>query len=310
MGHGAPVSPDMAAPGGAPPYGAPYDPAAGPPAYPPTAGGYPPAAVPPGYPPAGDAAGSGYAAPPAADAAAPWRGGSSSTFQTAMESARRDLDAGRVVEAHQQLSIWYDDPRLSPAEQQQLCDLLDQVAGTVVYSTQNLLEAPVEVQPGERLEDIAQRYQVSPQLLAKINGIEDPNSLRPGERLKVVRGPFAAVVNVEKKQLTVLLNGAYAGRFPIGIGAEHPPQEGQFAVTEKAVKPTYYGPNRTVDPEDPANPLGKRWIGLGNQLGIHGTNDPANIGRNGLPGCISLGDRDADDVFDILSVGSRVIIRR
>ena len=64
------------------------------------------------------------------------------------------------------------------------------------------------------------------------------------------------------------------------------------------------------EPDDPANPLGERWIGLGDRLSIHSTNNPSSIGKSDLPGCISLKPRDAEDVFDILSEGSKVVIRR
>ena len=235
---------------------------------------------------------------------------SSSMFNTMFEAARRDLDAGRIADVHRSLSTFYDDPRLTQFEQQRLTELLDQLAGTTVYSTQSLLEPPHDVQPGERLEDIGQHYNVPWQLLAKINGIDDPQTLRPGERLKVVKGPFSATVSLEKRQLTLMLGGMYAGRFPIGLGREHPAVEGTYVVTDKLRDPTYYGADRAIEPKDPSNPLGDRWIGLGKQLAIHGTNDPKNIGRTDLPGCISLSPRDADDVFDILSLGSRVVIRR
>ena len=158
-------------------------------------------------------------------------------FAAALEQVRHELDAGRLSEAHYQLSRWYDDPNLTPQEQQHLNELLDQLAGTVIYSTQNLMEPACEVQQGETLERIAQRYNVPWQLLAKINGIEDPHSLRPGERLKVVRGPFSAVISLEKHTLTLMLNNAYAGRFPIGVGQDFPPPEGQYFVNDKLVDP-------------------------------------------------------------------------
>ncbi len=229
----------------------------------------------------------------------------------AIDAARRDLESGQLAAALQKLSTWYDDSRLTPTEQQQLNQLLDQVAGTVVYSTQHLLEPPYEVHPNERLEDIAQKYSVPWELLAKINGIDDPANLRPGERLKVVRGPFSAVVSLEKRQLTLLLaDGSYAGRFNVGLGREHPPREGMFAVSDKVPNPVYHGADRAVAAGDPSNPLGQRWIGLGSELGIHGTDRPENVGRTDLNGSISLSPRDVADVFDILSVGSKVVIRR
>ncbi len=185
------------------------------------------------------------------------------------------------------------------------------MAGTVVYSTQNVLEPPYEVQPGERLEMIGEKYQVPWQLLAKINGIDDPAALQPGERLKVVRGPFHAEIHLERRELVLLTaDNLYAGRFRIGVGSEHPPQEGTFAVSEKVENPVYYGRERAIGAEDPNNPLGERWIGLGKQMSIHGTNNPESIGRTDLPGSISLTEQDVEDVFDILSLGSRVTIRR
>ena len=277
-----------------------------------------PTAPPPQQPPQGNAPNVDYAAngpdplrgPP--DAGAPQAGGSGTGFTAAIQAARRDLETGQLDAALQQLSTWYEDARLSAGEQQQLTQMLDQVAGTVVYSTQHLLEAPYEVQPGERLEDIAQRCNVPWQLLAKINGIDDPQNLRPGERLKVVRGPFNALISLEKRQLTLLLDGRYAGRFAIGIGAEHPPQEGTYSVSDKVINPVYRSRDRAIDGGNPSNPLGDRWIGFGpgRELGIHGTDRPENIGRTDLPGSISLSPRDVADVYDILSLGSKVIIRR
>jgi LysM repeat protein len=266
-----------------------------------------PAATQPGY----DAPAADRYRGPAAGGPPPTEGGSASGFSTAMNSAQRELEAGQMASALRQLSSWYDDPQLTIAQRQQLHQVLDQVAGTVVYSTQHLLESPYEVQPGERLEDIAQRYNIPWQLLAKINGIDQPQNLRPGERLKVVRGPFSALVSLEKRELTLLLaDGSYAGRFPIGIGLDHPPQEGVYAVAEKAENPVYHGRDRAISAEDPSNPLGERWIGLGSSLGIHGTNRPDLIGRTDLPGSISLSPRDVEDVYDILTVGSKVTIRR
>jgi lipoprotein-anchoring transpeptidase ErfK/SrfK len=109
-----------------------------------------------------------------------------------------------------------------------------------------------------------------------------------------------------------MLKGRYAGRFLIGVGRDVAQLEGQYTVREKKTDPVYIGPDRVIasSSRDPSNPLGKRLIELGNQVGIHGTNDPRNIGRNEGRGSIFLSDRDIDDVFDILSIGSRVVIRR
>ena len=188
--------------------------------------------------------------------------------------------------------------------------LLNQLAGTVIYSREHLLVQPYEVQPGDTLDRIAQQYHVPAQLLAKINGLQDPNQLRPGERLKMVQGPFDALVNLRAQHLTLMLGGRFAGRFPISVGAEQATPEGEFTVKTKTPNPTYYGPDRVIDANDPSNPLGKYWIGLDDHLGIHGTNDPQSIGRAESRGCIRLHPRDIEDVYDMMTVESRVRILR
>ncbi len=231
-------------------------------------------------------------------------------FRSLMRSIQAKLDAGQLGEAHLALSKFYLHPRLTDDENRQLLGLLDQVAGTVVYSRQHYLEPAYRVQPGDTLERIATIYNVSAELLAKINGIRDPQNLAPGMELKVVRGPFDAVVDVNRYQLIVLLQDRYAGRFPIGIGRDQPLADGSFIVRDKKANPTYYGADRVIAAGDPANPYGDRMLDLGGRLAIHGTDNAQSIGRSDGRGAISLGARDIHDVYDILSVGSRVTIRR
>ena len=219
-------------------------------------------------------------------------------FARFMEAAHNDLEQGKLAEVHQTLSLWYDNPQLAPDEARQITELLDQVAGTVVYSPEHLLERPYTVQSGDTLPRIARAYGVPWQLLAKINGIQDPENLQPGQELKVVRGPFDAVIHLDTHELTLKLGGLYAGRFPIGIGRDQRDLEGTYFVEDKILQP------------DPNAPLGQFWIKLTDQIGIHGTNDPQYVGSDDGPGSICLDQQDIEDVHDILSIGSRVQILR
>jgi len=248
---------------------------------------------------------------PAAAAEAP---GFSEQFVHVMQGAKAQLDAGRLGQAHLELTSYYNSRRFAPAESGVLTELLDQLAGTVVYSRQHLLEPPYRVQPNDTLDRIAAAYQVTPELLVKINGLRDPRDLQPGSDLKVVRGPFEAVVDLSRYEMTLMVGGRYAGRFPVGVGRDRARLEGVYVVQDKKVRPIYYGPsNAVVASEDPSNPLGGRLINLGTVTepwGIHGTDNNKNVGSNEGRGAICLTQRDIDDVYDILSVGSRVTIRR
>jgi len=231
-------------------------------------------------------------------------------FVAAMGGVQKILDEGRLSAALLSLSEWLDEPSIPPEEYAQLLDLLDRLAATVIYSREHLIEPAYRVQPGENLYQIADRYQTPWQLLAKINGVADPHQVRPGDTLKVMRGPFDAVVNLRTNEVTLMLRGHYAGRFKCAVGQDATTPVGEYAVREKKANPTYYGPTGIVDADDPGNPLGERQLDLGSKISLHSTNDPNGIAPNETRGSIRLGRADAEDLYDILSVGSRVAIRR
>jgi lipoprotein-anchoring transpeptidase ErfK/SrfK len=228
-------------------------------------------------------------------------------FRTAIESALTKIEAEAWKDALIKLTPHYNDANLTADEFSQLVDLLDPLAGKVIYSTDHLIEPAYQSQPGDTLMNIADRYQVPWQLLANINGIENPETLLAGRELKVVRGPFRAEVSLSKKELTLFVDKLYAGRFPISVGNDPAPLPGQYQINDKQPGRTYYaaGTGQTIPIDDPNNPYGRVWLDLGNNLCIHGSSpNGASPGQ----GCIALSARDAGDVFGILSKGSSVVI--
>ncbi len=219
------------------------------------------------------------------------------------------LESGRLAEAHLELSRWYTSSDLIEADREQVTALLDRLTGTVVYSQEHLLEPPYEIQRGDTLELIAKQYQVPWEILAKINGLDDADRLPEGESLKVIRGPFRAVVDVRNGRLTLWLGERYAGRFEIGAGAEQTAPPGEFQVKNKVANPTYYGRDSVIDADDPENPLGELAIDLGDHIWIHGSQTSADLSEADPRGCVRLSARDMADVYDMLAVGSTVVIR-
>jgi hypothetical protein len=231
-------------------------------------------------------------------------------IESFMRTIRAKLDEGKLAEAHLLLSSLYADPRLSPQQSQAVNNLLSQLAGTVIYSQQHLLEPAYTVQPGDTIERIAAGYNIPPRLLSRINLIPDGEQPPPGKELKVLRGPFNALVYLERYELVLVLDDRYAGRMSIGIGGDHVRLEGDYEVQAKTANPAYRGRDISIAAGDPNNPLGELLLDLGNQIGLHGTNDPNSLGRFGGRGSIRLKNEDMEDLFRILSVGSRVSIRR
>src|SRR5204862_8062506 len=113
-------------------------------------------------------------------------------YEASMRAAQSLASQGKLIEALRELSRWYDHAAVPPEDQARLVDFLGQLAGTVIYSRKSFLAAPYLVRAGDSLESIAAQHQVPWQWLAKINGLDNPSNLMPGQQLKVVHGPFTA----------------------------------------------------------------------------------------------------------------------
>ncbi|MFO7901451.1 MAG: L,D-transpeptidase family protein [Planctomycetota bacterium] len=230
-------------------------------------------------------------------------------YQQARKEAESLIAEGDYHAALRTLSMFYKSPDLTADEHRELLDLLDPLAARVVYSREHVLEDPYKVGRNETLMDIAEQYNVPYQLLQKINAIEDPKVLLPGSELKVVSGPFRAEVDLSARELTVFLDRLYAGRFPVTLGADPRPVRGDFQVRDKQQDKTYFSlDGRTIPGDSPANPFGGLWVDLGREVCIHGS--PRQGEDEKERGCISLSPQDADDVYSILSVGSKVRVLR
>jgi LysM repeat protein len=233
------------------------------------------------------------AASPAAAAATP--------YSVARQAIDEALRRGELAQGLLMLTQFCGDSQLAAAEAAELETLLGQLAGSVIYSTDHQLEPAYRVQAGETLPTIAARYQVTPELLAKINGLSAERPLAPGTELKVVRGPFQAIF--EPQGLRLMLEGRYAGRF----AASGP----QAWPTDTWIIQQKLGQNVSA---------GSAPIGSSKQIVLvpaaaTDAAQPALI-RTGTPTTgettptVYVSVRDMDDLYDILTLGSRVTIRR
>ena len=234
-------------------------------------------------------------------------------FEEAWKLAQSSINSGKLEDALMTLSIWYREPSMSTEQAKRCTAALDELAGTVIYSQESFMEPAYVVQEGETLEQVAAKYQVPVDFLARINGIEAPFELYPGESLKVVKGPFRAELRSDQAELTVFLGRHYAGRFAARIGADLPIAEGNYEVASKEAGREYF--DRTtgyrVGREDPSNPYGSYWIGLrGEQVtAAHNVGIHVDMGSPDA-GCIAVSQSDASDLNSILSIGSRLTVRR
>ncbi|MCA9006099.1 MAG: L,D-transpeptidase family protein [Planctomycetaceae bacterium] len=211
----------------------------------------------------------------------------------------------KILEAHKSLSkIYWAQPELYPV----IKSRIEETARMIYFSPQPHFMTPYEIQPGDQLRKVAKDYKINWEYLAKLNQI-DPVKIRPGQKLKVIKGPFNAFVDLSDFTLTVHAHGYFVRRYSIGTGKDHSTPTGKFLVKDKLVDPVYYGPDGVIANDDPTNPLGERWIDIGDSYGIHGTIDPASIGKAESKGCVRMLNEHVAEVYDLLGIGSEVVIR-
>lgn len=178
-----------------------------------------------------------------------------------------------------------------------------------------------KVEPGTALSKLCKRFDVTAELLCRVNGLSSPNKLKAGVTIKTIQGPFHLVVSKSAFTADLYLGDAggsgamYVKTFKVGLGSDSSTPTGLWVVdTGKVTNPVYYSPRGegVIAGDDPKNPLGERWMPLKGleggavgqeSYGIHGTIEPDSIGKNMSMGCIRLLHDDIVELYDLLVEG-------
>jgi lipoprotein-anchoring transpeptidase ErfK/SrfK len=106
------------------------------------------------------------------------------------------------------------------------------------------------------------------------------------------------VIDLIKHRLTVFQDGDIIKEFPVGVGKSSTPSPlGEWKVVQKGVG---WG-----------NGFGSRWIGLNvpwGIYGIHGTDKPYSVGGSMSHGCIRMRNREVEELYPLIPIGTRVKI--
>lgn len=184
------------------------------------------------------------------------------------------------------------------------------------------------VQSGDSLYKINKRLGLSTdyRLLKRVNRMANENLLREGQKLKVVKGPFHAVVSKAAYRLDLYMGPperpeqwVYVKSFRVGLGEMGSTPVGEFIAKRgsKMVNPPWINPRtgERFDGNDPKNPIGKYWIGLEGVgesaqytgYGIHGTIEPDSIGQQRSMGCVRMLDEDIALIYEVMGEGVSVV---
>lgn len=118
-------------------------------------------------------------------------------------------------------------------------------------------------------------------------------------------------VDLSAHRLTLLRKGKLILRAPAAIGAPwSPTKPGQYFVTDRVPFSRYSSLGAfAFGISEIQTRLPPGWSG-GNQLAIHGTNNPASIGRSVSAGCVRVGHRVLMRLKPLLQLGTPVVIVR
>lgn len=215
-------------------------------------------------------------------------------------------------------------PDAASTDQQTIRDALNKLNADLLFSKKvtpgDPLVTQYTVESGDSLVRIARRQELAVdwRLIQRINAV-DPARLRVGQKLKLVRGPFHAVVDKSEYRLD-LFHGSpddprswlFIRSFTVGLGEGNSTPPGTFVIRKgsKLVNPPWVNP-RTGEKyaaDDPKNPIGEHWLGfegVGESAaltgyGLHGTIDPDSIGKQRSMGCVRLGTDDIALIYEML----------
>jgi len=126
------------------------------------------------------------------------------------------------------------------------------------------------------------------------------------------------VIVSQMRTLYYILGDGRAVKYRVATAKDGFEWSGTHKVSRKVEWPDWYPPEemRKRRPElpvhmagGPDNPLGARAIYLGSSLyRIHGTNEPASIGRPASSGCIRMLNEAVTELFARVKVGDTVIV--
>jgi len=165
-----------------------------------------------------------------------------------------------------------------------------------------------EVMTGDSLGGIAKQYKTTIELIKKVNKL-DSNIITPGQKLKVWNAKLSITVSKSQNILHLKNGDEIFKTYTVATGKNNSTPVGTFVIEEKLVSPPWYKMDKIVTADDDNYELGTRWLGLSKEgYGIHGTKHEDTIGNQVTKGCVRMKNKDVEELFDLVPVGTEVTI--
>ena len=130
--------------------------------------------------------------------------------------------------------------------------------------------------------------------------------------------PSRILVDLQRREISVVLDGRMRGSWPVAIGdPKTPTPQGEFSILTKKIDPIYVSKKSGQRKElsGPTSPIGDRYLafhrnGRG-EFGIHGTPWPHWVKTRAAVslGCVRMLNVHVRQLFDLVDVGTTLEIR-
>lgn len=250
--------------------------------------------------------------------------GSTSEVTQQIQAAEQRAAAGELLQARALFNKALHNPNAVREDQEKIRQRMAALNADLLFSPKVVAGDPMAetyvVKSGDNLIKITRNRELAVdwRLVERINGIKG-NSLKVGQKLKLVRGPFHAIVHKGDYRLDLFQGSPddpeswmFIRSFKVGLGTGNSTPLGSFVVKPKSklVNPHWVNPQtgQKFHADDPKNPIGEYWMGIegiGDSktitgYGLHGTVEPDSIGQQKSMGCVRLGDEDIKLLYEML----------
>ncbi len=233
---------------------------------------------------------------------------SSDNFDSLYKQAKSLVAEGKLLEAkkiYRELIQRYPDNSAVSNLEKELWDLNIKILFSPIKDDYSTI---YEVQPGDTLSSIARKFHTTVALIKRSNNLRS-DIIRPGQRLKILTAKVSIIVDKSQNKLFLKINDEIFKVYPCSTGKFNSTPTGKFKIVNKLVDPVWFKAGAIVPPESPKNILGTRWMGLDLKgYGIHGTTEPETIGKQVTNGCIRMHNKDVEELYDIVPIGTEVTI--